>query len=554
MKNLRIFNRGFVLLAGLLLITFSCQDSTEPDEKVEPSNPAHVVDMQSNEFSGPIPEATVPLIDYSRKNKEINSAASVAGSSLTPLVEATLKEGESHTETLTGTVAGAPSAGDVMFVLDLTGSMGGVLNNAKVNSINIMNAINGLIPNTNFGLMSHMDYVGSFSGCGYASTYGGSMDYPYSLDAALTADLATVSSGINGLTLGYGYDGPENYTRPLWELSNDTNIGWRDGSKKIAIAWLDNVPHDCEVYSLIGGSGTTGPDPGRDGIVGTPDDLAFVQTLEELKANNISLITLFNGPSGSTFDLWSAASQLTGGQAYQVNSDGSIIGGGDIAEFIAGLIADNLNTIDALSIESCDPAYTSWLSMVAPDAYTGLVLDEPISKDFDVTLTVPAGTAAGVYTFDLCLIGDGAEYARTEVTINVPEEIEVAFDVHPGSCPNPIATKRNGVIPMAVLGQPGFDVNDIDVSTITLEGIAPESYGYEDVSTPYQSNPDKPVEANDCHTLGADGQLDLTLKFDNQLLLNALGAVSGKEVLTLTIKGQLKDGTKFTGQDVIWIR
>ena len=102
------------------------------------------------------------------------------------MLEDTLKAGESVLESKKAVSTGAPSKGDIMFVLDLTGSMGGELNNPTANSVNIMNQIRAVIPDTEFGVMSHMDYPGFFSGCGYSATYGSAGDYPYSLDQALT--------------------------------------------------------------------------------------------------------------------------------------------------------------------------------------------------------------------------------------------------------------------------------------------------------------------------------------------------------------------------------
>ena len=47
----------------------------------------------------------------------------------------------------------------------------------------------------------------------------------------------------------------------------------------------------------------------------------------------------------------------------------------------------------------------------------------------------------------------------------------------------------------------------------------------------------------DCTTDGPDGWLDLTLKFDNQEIVAALGAVEDGECLLLTLTGELFDGT-----------
>jgi len=553
MKNLR---KNILKTCGSLFILFAfmaCQDLTEVEKDVANFNHQIADDMSANQFEGDPPPSLVPLKDYSKEfsaNQRVSTSSSE--SSLESPIVATLSPEEGITQKLTGKISGAPSTGDVMFMLDVSGSMGEVLNTAKTNSINIMNAVRGLIPDTNFGAISQVDYPGAHSGCGYSNFYGAPTDYPYRLDANLSSDLSNTASGINAMVLRNGADGPESFTRALWELNNDKTIAWRSGSKKIAIYWLDDIPHDCNVFGLIGVNGTsTGPDLGRDGVANTADDLEFVKTINELKDNGYTLITLFSGSTtGNPFALWKAASQLTGGDAFPFNASSP-----DVADFIAGIIAENLNKIDNLSIQTCDPTYSTWITDVDPSSYTGIVLDEPIERHFDVTITVPAGTAPGVYEFDLCLVGDGAQYATTSVTITVPDPlVSVAFDVHPGSCPNPIQLRRNGVIPTAILGTADFDVNDIDISTVTLEGVSPVGHAYSDVATPYEPIVDKPLESEACNTLESDGFMDLTIRFNAQDVIQALGDVSRDDVIKVKVKGQLMDGTDFEGEDIIIIR
>jgi len=82
---------------------------------------------------------------------------------------------------------------DVMFVFDLTGSMGGELSYSQANANAIMDS-----------LKSSSDYPYSYSYCGYSATYGISGDFPYNLDRPLTYDTALVRSTINSLYIRYG--------------------------------------------------------------------------------------------------------------------------------------------------------------------------------------------------------------------------------------------------------------------------------------------------------------------------------------------------------------
>ena len=102
--------------------------------------------------------------------------------------------------------------------------------------------------------------------------------------------------------------------------------------------------------------------------------------------------------------------------------------------------------------------------------------------------------------------------------------VEVAVDIKPGSCPNPVNVKAKGVLPVAILGTADFDVTTIDPDSISLEGVAPIRWALEDVATTSD---------------GPDGYPDLTLKFDVQAIVAALGPVQDDEEVSLTLTGTL---------------
>jgi hypothetical protein len=130
---------------------------------------------------------------------------------------------------------------------------------------------------------------------------------------------------------------------------------------------------------------------------------------------------------------------------------------------------------------------------------------------------------------------------------------EVPVDIKPESCPNPLNVKKNGVLPVAILGTEDFDVTEIDPGTIMLEGVAPLRWDWEDVATPFEPFLEKEDCMEDCTTDGPDGWLDLTLKFDNQEIVAALGAVEDGECLVLTLTGNLLGGAPIVGEDEIII-
>jgi hypothetical protein len=127
--------------------------------------------------------------------------------------------------------------------------------------------------------------------------------------------------------------------------------------------------------------------------------------------------------------------------------------------------------------------------------------------------------------------------------------ITINLDIKPQSCPNPFNMGSKGVLPVAILGTEDFDVMTVDPSTLLLEGVAPIRWSYEDVATPV--GPD--ADTCECTTAGADGYMDLTLKFDHQAIAAALGPVTDREVRVLTITGMTYDSIPIMGKDCVVI-
>lgn len=131
-------------------------------------------------------------------------------------------------------------------------------------------------------------------------------------------------------------------------------------------------------------------------------------------------------------------------------------------------------------------------------------------------------------------------FAITVVEAVVP----VNVDVKPMSCPNPFNVKSKGVLPVAILGTATLDVSQIYTASVELEGIAPLRWALEDVGT--VGDP----------LAGPDGYMDLTLKFDTQAIVGALGAVNDEDIVTLDLTGNLtvaSGGIPITGDDEVVI-
>lgn len=157
-------------------------------------------------------------------------------------------------------------------------------------------------------------------------------------------------------------------------------------------------------------------------------------------------------------------------------------------------------------------------------------------------------TYPGQWAFDDVLDIYPNIYLRGIIEVVPGPSIEVALDIKPQSCPNPLNVYSRGVLPVAILGSEDFDVSTIDAVSVRLNGVAPIRHSYEDVTAPV-------VDANDCNctTDGPDGYVDLTLKFRTQAIVDTLGDVNDGDVLTLTVEGVLTDETPIDGSDCVSI-
>jgi len=311
--------RRFPAVLGVLAVLVAvsaCDDNpTNLRSSEEPGiAPAFDATLSPNFFIGPPPAPTVELKEYSRgwfrgdvAGLTLSSVGEVP-ELLPATVTETLAPGGSFTEakTLTVPLGWLPAKADIMFALDVTGSMGGEIANVQNNSVNIMNAVLAEIPDSRFAVMSHADYPGftailpddgNLGQCVYCDydygywlywpswwVYGdpgttqdpstcspgtcacaeavnpdplGSWqtltddcnpdtDYPYRVDQEFTDITSDVGSALSALYPIGGRDQPESSTRLLFEAYNQP-LGWRDGAAKFLLYWTDAPPHACDL-------------------------------------------------------------------------------------------------------------------------------------------------------------------------------------------------------------------------------------------------------------------------------------------------------------------
>ena len=198
------------------------------------------------------------------------------------------------------------------------------------------------------------------------------------------------------------------------------------------------------------------------------------------------------------------------------------------------------------------------------DYYTVLVSEDsgdftPFVERTSETSAIFTGESGKTYGF-ICIAVDTAgnievqeAVAEALTKVVVTNKVEVYVDIKPSSCPSPLNVKEKGVLPVAILGTADFDVAQVDITTLWIEGVAPLRSAYEDVTTPFDPATGKEDCFEDCTYEGPDGFLDLALKFSVQEIVGALGDVEDRQCRVVKLTGTLIDGTPIVGEDVVLI-
>ncbi|HIK56649.1 MAG TPA: hypothetical protein IGS37_15990 [Synechococcales cyanobacterium M55_K2018_004] len=330
-------------------------------------------------------------------------------------ITATLQAGHTYKAQIQVSVDETPiNKGDIMFVIDRTGSMGDEINQVRTSAIQIMNSIRSQLPSSWFAVGSFMDYPGYFSYPGYSNQYGSaaSGDVPWQLNIRFTDNITDVANTINNkLWLGWGADDPESYTRAPYEASQIETVGWRKGAKRVIVMFGDAPTHDLAFAGY-----NFGGDPGRDGIAQTEDDLVFVDVVRQLRDKGISVVAVDSGysrASEATFRGMSvgyAESPGTNGRYFQ------LVNASQIPTAVTQLIISETQQIDRLWLQ-VTAGYESWVQ-ITPKEYTNVSAN--VTKAFDIAITVPTGTPSGFYPFLVQAIGDGAILGLTYIEVTVP--------------------------------------------------------------------------------------------------------------------------------------
>ena len=122
--------------------------------------------------------------------------------------------------------------GDIYFLVDTTGSMGGELSNLKRSlSSTIIPGVRGRISESWFGVGGFDDYPTG----GYGSA--GSGDLPFYHFQNMTSSTAAAQSAVNRLSLHYGVDYPESHIPALYSLASRNRIAYGPSAPRCAAGY-----------------------------------------------------------------------------------------------------------------------------------------------------------------------------------------------------------------------------------------------------------------------------------------------------------------------------
>ena len=71
---------------------------------------------------------------------------------------------------------------------------------------------------------------------------------------------------------------------------------------------------------------------------------------------------------------------------------------------------------------------------------------------------------------------------------------QALFDAEPAR----VVDVVGGVVPVAILGTAVFDVTDINIESVNIDGVMPLRWSFEDVGTPFEPYVDKALNSTEC--------------------------------------------------------
>ncbi|MDP2317556.1 MAG: hypothetical protein Q8P41_32020 [Pseudomonadota bacterium] len=136
--------------------------------------------------------------------------------------------------------------GDIAFIIDTTGSMGGTISAMASEFAQVVTDLQTVLPDAAYGVGGHDDYAfGSFGSPG--------TDKPFYLRQQVTTDSAAVQTALSALSTHSGADGPESGTEALYQAAS--GAGYDQDCDGTYDTSTDVYPFMADAADPFGGSG-----------------------------------------------------------------------------------------------------------------------------------------------------------------------------------------------------------------------------------------------------------------------------------------------------------
>jgi hypothetical protein len=135
-----------------------------------------------------------------------------------------------------------PTSVDLVFLIDLTGSMWDDIDQVKLRAPEIVQATADANADARIAIVGYKDFP--------QAPHGGPGDYPFRDFVAFTADVEAILQAIDDLSVGGGGDWQESVYSAQMHAIESTSLGsWRDGVTKTTVLMGDAPPHDPEPFT-----------------------------------------------------------------------------------------------------------------------------------------------------------------------------------------------------------------------------------------------------------------------------------------------------------------
>jgi hypothetical protein len=189
---------------------------------------------------------------------------------------------------------------DLMLLMDITGSMGDVLETVKASAADIVNVLRGRVPDMRIAAATYADYP---------NLHGGIGDEPFTLVSDFTTELDPFQSELRTVNLGEGGDEAESL---LYALDQSAALDWRSDALRVLVVFTDAPPHN--------------PDPGADEDYATADDLESDTVIDVLYSHSIIGIGVQAGFSSTAEGFLRDLASATDGDYFRLSSADEIPG------------------------------------------------------------------------------------------------------------------------------------------------------------------------------------------------------------------------------------